>query len=268
MKCKIRTEQSTIITTNVIFKGNYLWVEEDKTLYRILAENDESIQPDGILTIDDIVIKICRVAKFANADVAFSTMEYNIAAMKEAMKDLENSLKKSEKTNEKEELSPQPKTYVANYIFNYFGGDKIDDKIIVGACIDIALRPYKNGKLIQFQSEKETYFSLELPSRVFGVRKETIYFSDIVTVSYDREKCFLITLNTEIMKLMCEHFKWDTIKVEAINFQLDYAESEWMSAPWDCGKEVFTKFIIDHADDFDISDNENAQCPSCSWLQE
>lgn len=33
------------------------------------------------------------------------------------------------------------KTYVANYLFNYFGGDKVGDKLIRGATIDVAIRP-------------------------------------------------------------------------------------------------------------------------------
>lgn len=47
------------------------------------------------------------------------------------------------------------KTYVANYLFNYFGGDKVGDKLIRGATIDVAIRPYKNGKLIQFDPKTD-----------------------------------------------------------------------------------------------------------------
>lgn len=35
------------------------------------------------------------------------------------------------------------KTYVANYLFNFFGGDKVGDKLIRGATIDVTIRPYK-----------------------------------------------------------------------------------------------------------------------------
>ena len=47
------------------------------------------------------------------------------------------------------------KTYVANYLFNYFGGDKVGDKLIRGDTIDVAIRPYKNGKLIQFDPKTD-----------------------------------------------------------------------------------------------------------------
>lgn len=47
------------------------------------------------------------------------------------------------------------KTYVANYLFNYFGEDKVGDKLIRGATIDVAIRPYKNGKLIQFDPKTD-----------------------------------------------------------------------------------------------------------------
>lgn len=47
-----------------------------------------------------------------------------------------NSTKKRERKNVK-----MAKTYVANYLFNYFGEDKVGDKLIRGATIDVAIRP-------------------------------------------------------------------------------------------------------------------------------
>ena len=266
---KIRTESSTIFTNNVLIKESYLWVEEEKTLYRILKEDEAELQADAIITLGETEIKACRVSTFENAEVAFWAMEYNTKTMKKALESLQATLDKEPKENVlSNELLDRPKTYVANYLYNYFGGDKIEDKVIIGAGIDVAIRPYKDGKLVQFRSEEETYFSLETPSRLFGKRTETIYLTSMVSVSFERNNLYKIDVNESIMKLICEHFGWDTIKVEAVDFELDYMESELISVPWYCGKEMFVKFITDHLDEFDIADNVHADCPAYSWLDE
>ena len=162
----------------------------------------------------------------------------------------------------------KPKTYVANYLFNYFGGDKVGERVIVGAGIDVAFRPYKNGNLVQFQSEKETYFSQELPSKEVGISKRKRYLSDAVTVSFDRDNCFKLEINPFITKEICNHFGWDSIFIEVADVELDYMKNPWLADLWYCGEEIFTKFIKEHVDDFDISDNIIAQCPSYSWLYE
>lgn len=265
----IRTENSTIFTNDVIIKENYVWVEEEKTLYRILREDEVELQANVIITSDETEIKVCRVSTFESAEVAFGVMEYNIKTMEKALESLQATLdKESEEDVLFHEPLDKPKTYVANYLFNYFGGDKIEDKIITGAGIDVAIRPYKRGRLVQFRSEKETYFSLDTSSRLFEKRTETIYLTDMVSISFERKNLYKIDIDESIMKLICEHFGWDTIKVEAVNFELDYAESEWVSAPWYCGKETFNKFITSHLDEFNIADNIPAQCPGYSWLDE
>lgn len=268
-KYKVRTEDSTIFTDDVIIKGSYAWIEEEKTLYRILKEDEVELQADAIISLGETEMKACRVSIFENAETAFGIMEYNVKAMDKALESLESTLdKESEENVLSHEPLDKPKTYVADYLFNYFGGDKVEDKIITGAEIDVAIRPYKNGKLVQFRSEKETYFSLKTPSRLFGERIEKIYLTSMVSVSFDRKSLYRIDVDESIKKLFCEHFGWDTIKVEAVAFGLDYAESEWMSVSWYCGKEVFDKFITNHLDEFDIKDNVYAQCPSYSWLDE
>lgn len=265
----IRTEGSTTFTDDVIIKGSYAWIEEEKTLYRILKDDEIELQADAIITFGEKHIKACRISIFENAEVAFGAMEYNIQTMEKVLESLQSTLdRESEENNQNTEPLDKPKTYVASYLFNYFGGDKIEDKIITGAGIDVAIRPYKNGELIRFRSEKETYFSIKAPSRLFGERSERIYLTDIISVSFDRKKLYRIDIDEDIKKLICEHFGWDTIKVEAVDFELDYAESEWVSAPWYCGKETFNKFITNHSDEFNIADNIPAQCPAYSWLDE
>ena len=50
--------------------------------------------------------------------------------------------------------------------------------------------------------------------------------------------------------------------------ELDYEERKYVSAPWYCGKDTFERFLSSHKEDFDISDNRNAQCSSYGWLDE
>lgn len=45
-------------------------------------------------------------------------------------------------------------------------------------------------------------------------------------------------------------------------------KKEYFFESWDCGKEIFDKFILSHIEDFDISDNVHAQIPAYSWLDE
>lgn len=265
----VKTEDSIIFTNEVIIKESYVWVEEEKTLYRILKEDEVEIQANAIITSDGTEIKACRVSSFESADVAFGAMEYNIKTMEKALASLQAKIDKGSEENVLfQEPLDKPKTYVANYLYNYFGGDKVEDKVITGAAIDVAIRPYKAGKLIQFRSEDETYFSIEVPSRLYGKRIEKIYLTSMVTVSFERKNIYKIVVDESIKEIICEHFGWDTIKVEAVDFSLDYSESEWLSVPWYCGKKVFEKFITDHLDEFDIADNVQAQCPAYSWLDE
>lgn len=89
------------------------------------------------------------------------------------------------------------KTYVANYLFNYFGGDKVGDKLIRGATIDVAIRPYKNGKLIQFDPKTDP--------ELF----------EIVDVSFDKSNIYKIKIHDGLEKNMCNRLGWDKITCEA-----------------------------------------------------
>lgn len=268
MKYTVRTENSTLFTKDVVIKGSYVWVEEEKILYRIIKDDEVELQADAIIMSENMTINVCRVSTFASAEVAFGAMDYNkkfVDALESIIPALD---KESEKNTSCKEAQDTPKTYVASYLFNYFGGDKVENKIITGAGIDVAIRPYKNGKLVQFQTEKETYFSLESSSRLFGKRYDTLYLTSMINVTFDRKGIYKINVDEVIKQVICEHFGWDTITVEVVDYELDYAESELVSAPWYCGKETFDNFIFNHLDDFDILDNVHAQCPSYSWLDE
>lgn len=268
----VRTEESTIYTNKVIFKGCYAWVEEDRVLYRILDDKEiekADIQPDALITAGDVKFKACRVANFQTAEKAFDVMEHNDNMLKAAL--ISDGFLNSRPSEDKKLFqtpSNAKKTYAANYLFNYFGRDQVEDKIIVGAWIDVAIRPFKDGKIVQFQCEEETCFSVKSPSRVFGERKDKFYLTSGVSVHFDRDSIYRIDVDWEVINFIRNHFGWDSIEIEAVGWGLDYEESKYVSIPWNCGKEIFEEFIRSHLDDFDISDNVNAQCPSYSWIDQ
>lgn len=85
----VRTEESTTYTNKVIFKGCYVWVEEDQVLYRILDDKEiekADIQPDALITAGDVKFKVCRVANFQTAEKAFDVMEHNNNQLKDFLR--------------------------------------------------------------------------------------------------------------------------------------------------------------------------------------
>lgn len=271
-KYTIRTEDETVMSNTLEFQGDYCWIEDLKTLYRIL-EKDSDLQPDAIFIENGChTYNLCKLGRFENSEKAFFVIAYNTARMTQAMKELQNLADSLTGNTENDDMLPEklktPKTYLACYMFNYFGGDSVGDKVIDGATIDIAFRPYKNEKLVQFCNEEETRAYFTFPSRIIdGGRKETVYLSDLVNVSYDRDKCYIVTRNDELIKMVCDYFGWDRINIEVEDVSLSYKESEYMSAIYQCGKEIFEEFLLSHSDDFDIADNLNAQCPTYGWTE-
>lgn len=47
----------------------------------------------------------------------------------------------------------EPKTIAYDYLFNYFGKDVFNGKVITGACVQLAIKVYKNEKEIKFIEE-------------------------------------------------------------------------------------------------------------------
>lgn len=260
----IRTEDETIFTNILEIQGNFCWVKELKTLFRIV-DNECGLQPDAVVFVnEDTLHNLYRVGKFKDSKAAFSCMDHNTEILHKAMKELAEM----PETQTFPKILESPKTYCACYMFNYFGGEKVGDKMIDGAGIYVAFRPYKDGKLIQFRSEKETYFSETITSRLIGPgRKKNIYFSDAVEVSYDRENCYQIDVNQELVKIICDHFGWDRLSIEVESVCLYYTARKYISEEFQCGNDVFERFLKEHQDDFDISDNRSAQCPGYCWVK-
>lgn len=158
------------------------------------------------------------------------------------------------------------KTIAYDYLFNYFGGDTYRGKIITGACLQLAIKAYKDGKEIKFVKEP---------------KYNDIYWCDNFRVSFDREKVFVVKKNLKVDNLFRLVYGFDKIEAEVIGFTLDFlsslSESEKKdlpkelqdfpcSEPMEVTEEAFKHFIMSHKDDFDISDNINAQVPSVSFI--
>lgn len=101
----VKTEYRTINADDVIFEGTYAWVEEDKTLYRCLAEDETETQVALIITKNRQKIKACRVMECNSAEEAFSLMKYNIERAKESLVSL--MLQSGEETEEIERIKEE-----------------------------------------------------------------------------------------------------------------------------------------------------------------
>lgn len=160
-------------------------------------------------------------------------------------------------------------TLVYTYLFNYFGKNKFNEKTITGAAIDLAIKVIKNNEVIEFTEE---------------VNISGWYLSDIYTVSYDREKYYQITEDSQIKDLMKTGLKADNIEYSIVGYGLDYLSRfglgeeiekalpiEMRNMPvsesMEVTKDVFEKFLGANVDEFDISDNRHAQVPSYSIIK-
>lgn len=233
-KYTIRTETETIYTdkVEVLEKNNfnisYVFVRENHILYRILNGDETELQPDALLLCneDGTEKQMCQYAHFNTAQEAFDCVNYNTKQATEILKALQ-SIERPDDENDMDTEDVRPRVYTANFLFNYFGGDYVGDKKIVGAGVDVAFRPYKKGQLVKFCSEKETYFTVEKESRIIGIRKEKIYLQDAVSVSFDREKLVKLTIHKDVVRTICEHFGWDKLDISISEYELDYEEREY-----------------------------------------
>lgn len=163
---------------------------------------------------------------------------------------------------EKKEL----KTIAYDYLFNYFGGDVFNGKIITGAIIQIAIRAYKDGKEVKFRKE---------PS------KHGYYYNENYKVSFDKDKLFIVEKNIRVDNFYRLVYGWNKIEYEILGYALDYLDEAPKdlieelpvkfrnipySATMEVSKEEFETFLRTHIEDFNISDNINAQVPSVIFI--
>lgn len=169
-------------------------------------------------------------------------------------------------------MDKEMKTIAYEYLFNYFGGDKFENKIVTGASIQLAIRPYKNGNEVKFEDGKELSF-------------KDFFLFQVFDVSFDKENVFNINRNIFIDNLFRIAYGFDKIKAEITGYSLDVATglikdvmpesadklpTELQSLPVSeslkVSEDVFKNFILNHLNDFDISDNQKAQCPSVGFI--
>lgn len=158
-----------------------------------------------------------------------------------------------------------------DYLFNYFGGASYRNQTITGAAITINIRPYKDGKEVLLENNKEPHLGkLLLP--------------DAIYVSFHPETQFTITKNIIAEHLLCQGLRWDYITYQVIEYSFDipYVMTEKEKAtmatmpdilknlpavmPTNVPEHDFRAFLKEHAADFDILDNKKAQVAGVSFL--
>ncbi|MDQ0361547.1 hypothetical protein [Breznakia pachnodae] len=162
-----------------------------------------------------------------------------------------------------------------DYQFNYFGEKKFEGQLVTGATVSIAFH-------ITSDDGKEQLFDEETAIEING---EEYYLCDVISVSYDLEKGFEInpSLN-QANKVIME--KLSGIHFEVVSYSIDVLEGTLRDNPTlsdnvklklgsildlpssrsiTVSEEVFMNFVCND-EEFDISDNKNAQVPS-SWIK-
>lgn len=163
---------------------------------------------------------------------------------------------------EKNEL----KTIAYEYLFNYFGGDVFNGRVVTGASIQLAIRAYKDGKEVKFKEEPN---------------KDGYYYNENFKVSFDKDKLFIVEKDIKVDNFYSIVYGWDKIKYEIVGYCLHYLDKapedfieklpvEFRNLPFstsmEVSKEEFETFLKTHIDDFNISDNINAQVPSVIFI--
>lgn len=101
------------------------------------------------------------------------------------------------------------KTIAYDYLFNYFGKDIFKGKIITGACVQLAIKAYKDGKEVKFTEEPKA---------------NNRFYCDNFKVSFDTDKLYIIEKDIIVDKLYRIIYGWDKIDYEVIGFTLDYLD--------------------------------------------
>ncbi|WP_279145821.1 hypothetical protein [Clostridium tyrobutyricum] len=139
-------------------------------------------------------------------------------------------------------------------------------KVITGASIRLAIKAYKHGKEIKFKEEPKA---------------SNCFYCDNFKVSFDTDKLYVIEKNIIVDKFYRVMYGWDKIDYEVIGFTLDYLDELPddlrkilpmplkdlpYSVPMEVSKKEFKAFLKGHINDFNISDNTNAQVPGILFI--
>lgn len=158
---------------------------------------------------------------------------------------------------------------IHDYSFNYFGGDRYEGKTIGGASVNVLFECYDHDG-------KERLFT------------ENDDISSVLDVRFDRDKVYQIDVDPIRMKEISEKYGLKTVSFRPYEFYLYYLDGHIsddlegmdekrreniqsiigslgdvpVQSPMQVSEDEFRKFLLDHADDFDIMDNRHAQ--TCS----
>lgn len=218
-------------------------------------ERENKLYPEGYISFNE---KTYPVIIISNSLKTFEEAETAIASYKKGFEELEKIIKQFPK-EELEDETTIPKTFVYDYLFNYFGGEKYKDKIIGGACIELAIRVYKDGQEIKFLKEEEASYHIPNTNKHY-------YLSDVFDVSYNRDNEFVVQKNINAEQIMRLTLPCDKIEYEIIGYAFDCFESKYCVTPINVSELEFRAFLKLHANDFDISDNKHAQVPSYGMI--
>lgn len=269
MRYVFRTEDATLYLKNIVKNGNLFFIEDGDNgiLCRICEENERvNSAPDAVLSHDGTKERLMIMSRqFKDAESAFACVEHNNEILQAAMAELE--IYDDEVSKDETIDNFEPKALAYDYLFNYFGGDKLNGKVITGASVSVAIRPYKNGSEIKFVGN-EPSLRVERPSRLCeDPIMQKYWLCDLLSISFDRENLFTMRVDEVLKALFLHEMGWDDIKFEVVARELDYLESEYISVPFEPSESEWNDFLRAHLDDFDIEDNSSAQCLSCRWIE-
>ena len=136
----------------------------------------------------------------------------------------------------------------------------------MGACVQLAIKVYKDGKEIKFNEEPH-YENFDL--------------TNIYSVTFDRKDMYIIQKNIRMDNLFRILFGWEKIESEVVGYTLHYLDvmlDELIkempeqfkdipcASPMEVSEEEIKGFLSVHIEDFDIPNNVKAQVPSVSFI--
>lgn len=265
---QICTETETFLVNTIEEHGSYVFFKDgnDCILFHKIETDEAGLYPDAVLEGDGKKVSLIEVSRqFRSSGEAFAAMDENDRMMEKAVAELEQIGYKTD-TDPGDTQKGVPKIISYDYLFNYFGADKFGGNMVTGAYISVAFHLWKDGREARITSD-EPYIEVIRESRLVpGGIPERLYLCNLIKVSFDREHLYRITVNESLRDFMVMVWGLDTITYEVVDRGLDFRESEYVSYPAPIPEEMWQAFVSGHLDEFDIWDNQNAQCPSFGWI--
>lgn len=268
----LKTESLDIPLDKVLYHGSFVFCQKKQfpsvaILCRILSDEEYTDRaPDMLLCHNGVSERLSFTSDtFETAEAAFECVDMNAKRATEILNIADVS--KESETNVTTESVPRVLCY--DYLYNYFGGAVMDGRVINGASVSVSFSPLVNNEVVKFTCEPNIVVKTESRLSEMPVTRE-FWLSDIADISFDKDMLVKITIDEEMERLFLETYGWDTIQTQIESYELSYWENarHHSAIPFSVSKTVWESFIREHLDDFDISDNQHAQCPSYGWVDE